>query len=461
MNINRGSFRDPAGQVFSKDGKFYRCIFEPGRKDYEAARSSGVYSKLIASGLLISHEEINATVLAPNAAIYCLQHPPIPFVSYPWEWAFSMLKDAALLHLDVMEEILPEGFWLRDASAFNVQYDGQRLRLIDTLSIGQRVPNSPWVAYGQFCAHFLAPLALAAYCDIRMLGLWRNYIDGYPLDLAVKMLPVWRLWSPGIFMHMFMHARLQSAADKKEDLGTVKPERTLTVSDRGLMGIIRSLRRTIHGIKWRRFSRIWEDYDHIRTYQPEDIELKSEYVSTVMHRLRPGIVWDLGANTGEFSLIAASAGAFVASIDSDPACTEHLYQRLSGADGRKRVLPLTMDLANPSPGLGWDSRERLSLRERGPADLILALALVHHLVLSNCVPLSRIADWLSDLARYALIEFVPPSDPMVQKLLRNHRGEHLPYGAEEFQSAFGMCFDFEDKRILKNGRTLYLWKSKR
>ena len=236
MNINRGSFRDPAGQVFSKDGKFYRCIFEPGRKDYEAARNSGIYSKLIASGLLIPHEEINATGLAPNAAIYCLQHPPIPFVSYPWEWAFSMLRDAALLHLDVMEEILTEGFWLRDASAFNVQYDGQRLQLIDTLSIGQRVADSPWVAYGQFCAHFLAPLALAAYCDIRMLGLWRNYIDGYPLDLAVKMLPVWRLCAPGIFMHHVYACTVPERCGQKGRSGQSQTGRRLTVSDQGLMG---------------------------------------------------------------------------------------------------------------------------------------------------------------------------------------------------------------------------------
>ena len=265
---------------------------------------------------------------------------------------------------------------------------------------------------------------------------------------------------PGIFMHLLLHARFQSTTDKREDLGKSKPVKTLKVSDNGLIRIIQSLRRTIDGIKWKRSSRIWEKYDHIRTYQSEDISRKSEYVHKVVQRLRPDIVWDMGANTGEFSLIAASEGGFVVSIDSDPACTELLYQRLSEKDSKKRVLPLTMDLANPSPGLGWDSRERLSLRERGPADLILALALIHHLVLSNCVPLSRIAKWLSDLARYVLIEFVPPSDPMVQKLLRNHRGEHLPYSAVEFQSAFGRCFDFEDKCILTNGRILHLCRCK-
>jgi len=169
-------------------------------------------------------------------------------------------------------------------------------------------------------------------------------------------------------------------------------------------------------------------------------------------------VWDLGANTGEFSLIAASHGAFVVSIDGDPACTEYLYKKASSGDESKRILPLTMDLANPSPGLGWDSRERLSLTARGPADLVLALALLHHLVLSACVPLSMIARWLGALGEHVLVEFVPSDDPMVQKLIRNRRGEHLPYDLQIFQASFGEIFRFQDEMTLPNGRTLFLLK---
>ncbi len=221
---------------------------------------------------------------------------------------------------------------------------------------------------------------MAAYRDIRMLSLWRNYIDGYPLDLATKMLPFWRRYQPGLFMHLTLHARFQDAADRKEDIGKAKSAQKPKVNDRGLIGLVRSLQRTVAGIKWKRSSRIWEEYGEIRSYQAEDVSMKSEYVGRVVQRLQPNIVWDLGGNTGEFSFIAASEGAFVVSIDGDPACTEYLYQRVSGDNGTKRVLPLTMDLANPSPGLGWDGNERSSLRDRGPADLVLALALIHHLV---------------------------------------------------------------------------------
>lgn len=458
MTINPGSFRDPSGHVFTKGKSVYRSIFKPGVINYEAARDKGVYDKLIESGLLLPHNEVDLGDQAPEGTIYCLSHPRLPMISYPWEWPFSLLKDAALIHLDAMEMLLPHGFWLRDASAFNVQYDGKHLRLIDTLSVGRRVPESPWVAYGQFCSHFLASLTMAAYCDIRTFSLWRNYIDGYPLNLATKILPLWRLFRPGLFMHLGLHARMQDRADRKEDIGKLKLAKKPKVSDRGMVGLMRSLHRTVEGIKWKRSSRIWEDYGEIRTYKDEDVAKKSEIVDRVVQRLKPNMVWDLGANTGEFSLIAASQGAFVVSIDGDAACAEHLYIRISRESGIRGVLPLTIGLANPSPGLGWDNKERLSLRDRGPADLILALALIHHLVFTSCIPLWLVAKWFQSLTRYVLVEFVPPSDPMVQKLLKNRGDEHLPYDLKVFEKSFGEFFDFVDRDTLKNGRILFLCK---
>ena len=460
MIVNSGSFRDPSGCVFDVDGKIYRSIFAPGLKDFEAARDAGVYDKLIEGGLLLPHKEVDIGNLAPEGTIYCLSHPRLPMVSYPWEWPFSLLKDAALIHLDAMEILLPYGFWLRDASAFNVQYDSIKLRLIDTLSVGRRVSESPWVAYGQFCSHFIAPLAMAAYCDIRTFSLWRNYIDGYPLNLATKLLPLWRLFRLGLFMHLGLHARMQDRADRKEDIGKLNLAKKPKVSERGLIGLIHSLRRTTEGIKWNRFSKIWEGYREIRTYNTEDVARKSDYVDSVVQRLKPNMVWDLGSNTGEFSLIAASHGAFVVSIDGDPACTEFLFQKVS-TEGIRSILPLTMDLANPSPNLGWDNRERLSLRDRGPADLVLALALIHHLVFSCCVPLYQIAKWFVNITNHVLVEFIPLLDPMVQKLLRNRGGEHLPYNLDVFQSSFGEYFDFVDRKTLQNGRILFLCRRKK
>jgi len=460
MISNAGSFRDPSGHVFSKDGQIYRSVFNSGVIDFEAARHAGIYDRLIEAGLLISHEEVENEDTPPGT-VYCLRHPRIPMISYPWEWPFSFLKDAALLHLDIMEKIIPKGFWLRDASAFNVQYDGNGLRLIDTLSIGKRVPESPWVAYRQFCSHFLAPLALAAYGDVRTLSLWRAYIDGYPLDLAAKMLPLRRRYMPGLFMHLLLHARFQIAADRKEDIRrsaeTMKPK----LSDNGLIGLIRSLKRTVERIHWKRSSSaIWEAYGEIRNYDSRDVSRKAAYVKRVVNEIKPDVVWDLGANTGEFSRIAASRGAFVVSIDGDLACVESIYRKNSTTHEKNNILPLVIDLANPSPGLGWDGCERFSLKERGPADLILALALIHHLVLSSCVPIEMVARWFSALGEYVLVEFVPSHDPMVQKLLRSRVGEHLAYDEASFRSGFERFFQFKDSTALENGRTLILYRRK-
>ena len=456
MRANPASFRDPAGRVFESGGAIFRAIYEPGVEDYRAATDDGIYERLISKGFLISHAEVDPAKVGVDDALLCLEHPKIPMVSYPWEWPFSLLKDAALLHLDIMEELLPRGYWLRDANAFNVQFDGQRLKLIDTLSIGRRDANRPWVAYKQFCSHFLAPLAVAAKSDVRLLALWRSYLDGFPLDLAVKLLPGSARLNPRLFMHLYLHASMQQSADSKERLHETKPK-AVRVSDTALLGLIRSLRKVVNGLVYHTDSAIWQGYTEIRTYDDEDVSAKSGFISSVVEKIDPGVVWDFGGNTGEFSELAARRGAFVVSVDFDPACTEFLYTRLRQAEGR--VLPLTMDLSNPSPGLGFDQGERYGLRERGPADLLLALALIHHLVLSASIPLENVALWFSRITRRLLIEFVPETDPMVKKLLVNRGDDHLPYSIDAFKQGFYRYFSVEQEQQLQNGRSLFVLRN--
>lgn len=456
MAMVSGSFRDPAGCVFQKNGRVFRSVFSPGTGDYEAARDAGIYDALKRQGLLLPHSEVAPMEGSPEGSVYCLEHPRIPMVSYPWEWPFSLLKDAALLHLQAMDTLVPKGFWLRDASAFNVQHDGSGLRLIDTLSIGRRFPDSPWVGYGQFCAHFLAPLALAAFRDVRLLGLWRNHIDGFPLDLAVRLLPLGKKCRPGILMHLTLHGYMQRAADRKDQLVTGSTRKTPKVSDQGILNLVRSLQKCVERIRWKRSSQIWAEYGDLRTYSEEDVSRKKEFVDGTVAALGPAVVWDLGANTGEFSFIAAARGAFVVSIDGDPACSELMYLRAREEKGAGAVLPLTMDLANPSPGLGWDHRERMSLAQRGGADLVLALALIHHLVFSSCIPMPHIAAWLSELGEKIIVEFVPPEDPMVLKLKANRVDGHLPYDRHVFMEAFQQHFKWLSQTALPNGRHLFL-----
>lgn len=459
--IDQASFRDSYGSVFIHNGSIYRSVFEKGRENYERARDAGIYDKLFEADLLLPHKEICIEDFCLPGTVYCLSYPKLPLVSYPWEWPYSMLKDNALLHLRMMETLLPLGFWLRDASALNVQFDGRGLRFIDTLSIGQRPMNRPWVGYKQFCSHFLAPLSMAAYCDIRMLTLWRNFIDGIPLDLAIKVLPLLRKFHPRLFLHLSLHARYQEKSDDISHIKAGKTSASPKMSDKALIGLIRSLSQTVQHIEWKRSSRVWEQYDTIRTYDDRDVSLKSEFIDQVIETVRPKQVWDLGGNTGEFSIIAAAKGAFVVSIDSDPACTEYLYLRMKRETKAMSVLPLTMDLANPSPGLGWNNNERLSLNSRGKTDLLLALALIHHLVISNNIPLMNIAEWFHNLTTHLLIEYIPPSDPMIQKLISRRFDEHLPYTKELFLSSFGNYFECQDEIRLNNDRSLFMFRKKR
>lgn len=457
MTIDSGSFRDPSGQVFSFNGHIYRSIFEHGREAYETARDECIYDHLTKKKLLIDHEEVTLDE-APEGSLYVLEHPKLSIITYPWEWPFSMLKDAALLHLDIMDELLPKRFWLRDASAFNVQYAARGIILIDTLSIGLRIPESPWVAYRQFCSHFLAPLAMAAFGDIGFMGLWRNYIDGFPLGMAAKTLPPTKRFMPGLFMHLMLHARFQEGSDKKENIH-LDAGRQHKVSDMALSGIVRSLRKTISKLNCQQHSRIWADYDSVRTYEDDDVRAKKGFVKACIDEEKPEMVWDLGGNTGEFSMIAADSGAQVVSIDGDPACTDYVYNEIRKKKGYNAIYPITMDLTNPSPGLGWQCMERKSLADRGPADLLLALALIHHLLFSGNIPMDRIAMWFHSLAKNIVVEFMASTDPMIIKLTKN-RPEHLPYSLDIFLHDFGKFFDLTKKQELNNGRILFFGKRK-
>lgn len=455
LHADNGSFRDPAGFVFFKGDRVLRAVSKAGVPGYEAARDSSIYDLLIRDGLLLPHRELESGAVVVDGADYILEQPRLPMVSYPWEWPFSMLKDAALLHLYIMEKIVPEGFWLRDANAYNAQFDGKTLRIIDTLSIGVRPPDTPWVGYGQFCSNFLAPLCLAAYSDIKTMGLWRTFINGFPLDLTRRLLPIRALLKPGIFMHIAMHSYFQQRSEQRENLELSPAPKAATMSERALVSLIRSLRHTVEKITWQSKSPIWTDYAALRTYEKDDLRRKSGFVEEIIGFVNPGLVWDLGSNTGEYSLLAAAKGAFVVSVDSDPACTESLYKKITRGPSAKRILPLHMDLSNPSSPLGWAGKERKSLAERGPADLTLALALIHHLVFSCLVPLPKVAEWFSEITRHLVIEFVPIEDPMVRVLLKDRNNEFHPYSEELFKSSFQEYFTIAREQRLNNGRTLF------
>ncbi|RJX30529.1 MAG: SAM-dependent methyltransferase [Desulfarculus sp.] len=448
------SFRDPAGFVFARGGTVYRQVNQAGAADYDLLLSSGLYQELAQAGLLIPHEEAPLALALAPGAYKVIQPQAVPFVSYPYEWCFGQLKDAALATLEVQRRALARGLCLKDASAFNLQFLEGRPRFIDTLSFERYQEGRPWVAYQQFCRHFLAPLALMALRDWRLGRLSRLHLEGLPLDLAQALLPRRALLRPGLLMHIGLHAKSQAR------FGGRKVEvKDKAFSGRAMLGLVESLRGAVRGLSWRPQGTQWAAYYEDTNYSERAAQHKAELVRDMLAQAAPQTVWDLGGNTGRYSRVAAEQAGLVVSFDLDMAAVEQNYRRCQ-QDGERRILPLVMDLNNPSPALGWDLAERDSLAARGPADAALALALVHHLAIGNNLPYGRIAELLARLARWLVVEYIPPDDSQAQRLLANREAAGLhDLGPEAFAAAFGRCFQVVQTRPLaESGRLLYLMR---
>jgi SAM-dependent methyltransferase len=457
--VDPGSFRDPSGFIFRRNGVVYRQINESFAARWGDLVSSGLLDDLHARGFLIPHDAAPlAVAMQPDLAHAVIRPEPLDFVSYPYEWSFGQLRDAALLTLDVQAACAEAGFTLRDATAYNVQFLRGRPVLIDTLSFERAEAGRPWAAYRQFCEHFLAPLALMARRDVRCGLMLREFIDGLPLDLAASLLPGRTKLNPGLLSHVHLHARAQRRyADWTEAGAAATTGRTL--SPLRQRALIDSLRRTVAGLHWEPAGTEWADYAENTSYGDEAARRKDELVREYLRDATGERVWDLGANTGRFSRIAAALGRRVVAWDVDPAATERHYRRVR-ADGTTSILPLVLDLGNPSPSLGWANAERGSLQDRADADVVLALALVHHLAISRNIPLDRLADFFGRLAPGLIVEFVPKDDPMVQKLLATREDVFPDYTLDGFRAAFGRRFEIAGEALIEGSRRV-LFRMKR
>jgi hypothetical protein len=448
-----GSFRDPSGFVFRRDGEHFRQVNLTYKDEYDLLMTSGLYESLVSDGLLIPHHEAVAEALDPTLAYKVLRPEPISTISYPYEWCFGQLKDAARLTLRIQKRALMKGMSLKDCSAYNIQFHDGHPILIDTLSFEIYDEGKPWVAYRQFCQHFLAPLALMAYTDARLSQLLRVFVDGIPLDLASRLLP----WRTRVVVPLLVHLHLHAAAQKR--YANAQVERVAggrRVSKTAMLGLIDDLRRVILKLRWKPASIGWADYYDANSYTPEAFGAKKVLVGDLIEACHPTNVWDLGANTGQFSRLASGRGIPTVAFDLDPAAVELNYQECRSRD-EKLLLPLVLDLTNPSPGLGWNNDERSSIFDRGPADLVLALALIHHLAISNNVPLRDLATFFSRVCRKLVIEFVPKDDPQVARLLANREDIFVDYTPESFERLFGERFAIERLESLPDsGRKIYL-----
>jgi hypothetical protein len=447
-----GSFRDPSGFVYTRDGILYRQVNLSSRQRFEAFLASGLYDELVREGLLVPHEQVGLELAATEEAFAVIRPLRVNFISYPYEWSFGQLQDAATLTLDIQERALARGFTLRDSSAYNIQFQAGQPVLIDTLSFEPWVEGKAWDAYKQFCEHFLLPLTLMRERDVRCGALLRTYLDGVPLDLGSRLLPR-RTWaSATTLLHIHLHAWAKGRYAGSAVSSTVKGR---SMSRKSLLTLVKNLGAAVRRLSWQPAGTEWADYSTDNNYSPVAAQSKRRIVATHLRDSAARTVWDLGANTGEYSRVAREVASLVISFDMDPAAVERNYRRVRG-DRETGILPLLTDLSNPSPAQGWAGRERLSLEQRGPADTLLALALIHHLAIGHNLPLEHIANYLARLGRSLIIEFVPKSDSQVRRLLLSRPDIFPGYTQEEFEKAFSRHFTIHAAaRIEDSERWLY------
>lgn len=463
LRPDAGSFRDWDGRVYVGDGRVLRALSAQGLSDWEALAVSALYDRSSRSGELIETRLAEAGELEAVRQLDpdgdwagALSHARVPFVSYSYEWTFSMLQDAARLQLRLTAAALDEGLTLKDASPYNVQWQGARPVFIDVGSFERARPGEPWVAYRQFCMLYLYPLLLEAHRGVAFQPWLRGSPGGITPEQFRALFTRRDALRPGMLKHVFLLAALErrnpgSGADVRDELTAAGFDTRLAKAN------VVSLAKLVDRLSSASSRGSWEDYRSACTYDDDDAAQKAEFVERVVARTKRRLVWDLGCNDGRYAEIASENADLTLAVDSDPGVVDVLYRKLR-AGGSQAILPLVVDLLNPSPALGWRNVERGTLVERGRPQLVLCLALVHHLSITGNVPLREVVVWLRSLDSEVVVEFPHRDDPMVQRLLAaKGAGAHPDYERDRFERVLGDALDVTDSCELPSGaRTLYL-----
>jgi hypothetical protein len=452
-----GSFRDPAARVFRHQNRIFRCLGADALRDWQHLSHTTFFSAFVADGRLIDTIAVDDRTALPDLDpnwVAVLEHQPVPVVSYPYEWCFGMLRDAALLQLDLLLAALDEGMTLKDATPFNVQWFGVQPTFIDVASFTIAEPGEPWAGYRQFCQLFLYPLLLQAYKDVPFQPWLRGSLEGIePMHLR-RVLALRDYARAGVLTHVYLLSKVQARyQDTERDVKT--DLRRAGFSAALVKNNVSRMRRLVDGLRWDPPDSTWSEYTTCNTYTDDDQQQKAAFVQRVIGERRRDLVWDVGCNTGLYSRIAAENTGQVVAIDGDHLAIERLYGAVK-LEPTRNILPLVGDIADPTPPLGWRGLERPALLDRARPDLMLCLALVHHIVIGRNVPIPDFVEWLAESGAEVVVEFVTRDDPMVGRLLRNRDILADGYTIERFEAVLSETFDVVAKEPLGSGtRTLY------
>lgn len=451
-SFDPGSFRDPAGHVYYWNSRILRLLSGRGKERLNHLKSLGI-SEFVEDGSLWPFSDFNLSELEPVASWVtgAVEHPRLPFVSYPYEWPFSLLKKAAVFHLDFHLRLLRRGMTISDGSAYNIQFVGSRPVFIDLLSIVPYSPGDYWLGYRQFCQQFLNPLLLMSKLGVAYHSWYRGSLEGIATNDLNRVLPISKKLSWGVLSNVVLHARLEN----KTEGAHITPLRPL--SEASLRGILETLKRFITKLKPLGLDQTeWGDYDVLTSYNADEAKKKREFVTSFCESVRPNLLWDIGCNNGEYTAAAIRAGAKSAvGFDFDHKALEIASSRAD--NDSLPFLPLYLDATNPAPNQGWRQEERLGLSDRKCADAVIALAFLHHLVVGRNIPLTQAVEWITSLSPTGVIEFVPKNDARVREMLRSREDIFSEYDVEHFRLALKRYASIEHEQSISDSGRILVW----
>ena len=454
--IHPASYRDPAGFIFYHNNQLYRQVSQLFRTDFDLLMTSGAYDAFVKKEWLVAHERLDQNLTGDPDWYTTLKPSLIPFISYPWEWSFGMLKDAALLTLKLARQALDFGLVLKDASPFNIQWYKGKPVFIDTLSFARYNPSEPWIAYRQFCETLLSPLLLMHYSQQPLQALQLGFANGVPLQVTSRLLPWRSRFNIPVYLHIHLHGKIAGRHP-----GTTDKSTSASFSKQKMINLLGNLETLVEKLQLKSRQSTWLNYYDEAGTRDNYLENKKVIIGDWLEELTEvHTVADLGANEGGFSILAAKLGKQVLAADLDPFCIDRLYHRIR-AEKIGNLQPLVMDLAMPSPAAGADNLEYASFSNRCQTGLLLALALIHHLCIGRNLAPATVARFFSGLGEWLILEYVPPEDEKVQLLLSQKTRSYPDYNEDVLLAAFAVYFDLEKKKPVGNsGRQLWLFRNK-
>ena len=454
MIEEKGSFRDPAGKIYYKDNRVFRKLSVEGVKRFQELKESDIINLSINEGFLIGTKEIHDQVIEKANQELILEHDKIPYVSYPYEWSFSQLKDAAIFHLNFHLFLLKNDATLIDASAYNVQFIGSELKFIDVLSIQKYKEGEYWKGHKQFCENFLNPLILKSKKGIKFNNWFKGNLEGIDTNELNDLLSIFDKFSYNIFIHIHLLSKLQKKYTSNK---TLKPIDKITkkISKKNLIAMLTQLRNFISKLRDKKDISTWDSYSIDNSYSVEEENKKKSIVAKFSKKNNFDLVADLGCNDGEYSTLCLNNGCKrVIGFDFDINAINKAYEK--SLKKNLNFLPLYFDATNPSANIGWFQNERKGFIERTNFDAIIALAFEHHLCIGKNIPLNDVIKWLVSLAPKGLIEFVPKNDETIKKMLE-FKGDIFPnYTETYFEKCLSNNTEIISKDVVSNSnRTIY------